>query len=81
MIKDICAKYDDIIEKATFVVKFITGRSILLSCYQLLKQQFKVKKHISLPVETRWYTQYNCLKNLVENARVKYYFIMFRKPK
>ena len=58
------------IEDARFVVNFVKYRGHLLAKFRELQHAFKTKKGLSLPGPTRWYTQINCIANLLQNKVV-----------
>ena len=72
LIQDICSMdgNEDIINKATMVAKFIKSRSALSVAFRKAQQNYSFKRFLRLPVKTRWYTQYECLVNLVGNEEI-----------
>ena len=70
MIGDICKLKQEALDDARFVVNFVKDRGHLLAKFRELQLAFKIKKGLSLPVPTRWYTQFNCIANLLHNKVV-----------
>jgi hypothetical protein len=70
LIGDICELKREILDAARFVVNFVKERGHLLAKFRELQRAFKIKKGLSLPVPTRWYTQFNCIANLLQNKVV-----------
>ena len=72
LVKDILqiSAYEETLRNAVDVSKFIKARGALCKEFRNIQAQsssIKKKRFLSLPVETRWYTQYQCLKNVLDN--------------
>ena len=70
LIQDFCklGRNEEVLEKATNIVKFIKNRTALTANFRnIQKTAGKYKRFLSLPVVTRWYTQHMCFYNLVKN--------------
>lgn len=72
VIQDICTMdgSEDIINKAILVSKFIKYRNALCVAFRKAQKNQAFKKFLTLPIKTRWYTQYECLNNLVNNEDI-----------
>jgi hypothetical protein len=67
LIKDICKIPDlaDIIEQALFVIKFINNHNLVKAKFDEIRASLRLSKGLVLPVETRWYTQFCSVKQLI----------------
>lgn len=72
LIQDICSitKYAETLDRAISVVKFIKSRNHIAVAFRKIQQNHDFKRFVTLPVITRWYTQYQCLNNLINNREV-----------
>ena len=69
LVQGICTmrNNEEIVGKATAVAKFIRSRNILSVAFRTAQKNHDYKRFVMLPVKTRWYTQHECLCNLVRN--------------
>jgi ABC-type dipeptide/oligopeptide/nickel transport system ATPase component len=72
LIQDICAveEFEDIIEKAIDISVFIKRRTRMTQHFKALQATTNFHQFVSLPVRTRWYTQYQCCHRLLRNRQV-----------
>ena len=62
--------YEQIINKAILVSKFIEYRNTLCLAFRKAQKNQTYKKFLTFPVKTRWYTHHECLSNLVNNEDI-----------
>jgi hypothetical protein len=67
LIKDILQEpeFAILLRQATDCALFVKYRQAVLRKYKLLMEPMGVVRGLSIPVDTRWYTQYHCMNNLV----------------
>ncbi|KAF0710280.1 hypothetical protein AaE_012606, partial [Aphanomyces astaci] len=78
LVKDVCKlePYATILESARHVTSFVKDRNALTKRLERIQQHMHVdgelsaKRALSTVVQTRWYTQYNCLVRVLENRGV-----------
>jgi len=69
LIKDICELeiVSNLLQKSLSVVKFIRNNQSVLHEFNTVRHGLKIGCSLIIPVCTRWYSQYNFLKNLYQN--------------
>ena len=58
---------EEVIGKATTVAKFIQSRNVLSVAFRNAQKNHDYERFVTLPAKTRWYTQHECLCNLIRN--------------
>jgi hypothetical protein len=73
LIKDICQipSYSQTLEDASLISKFVKERQHVYSLFQEWRIKYHIANTLSYAMPTRWYTQYQMLRNLY-NARYIY---------
>lgn len=64
LIKDLLNDHDQTLSEAATVIKFVNNHHLVLAKFEARRKEAKVEHKLSLPVITRWYSQYHTLKNL-----------------
>jgi hypothetical protein len=59
-------RYKPILANASFVVKFIRERHHVLAKFNEFRKRFHISRNLVITVPTRWYTQYNSCKTLIQ---------------
>ena len=77
LVKDIIddeyeVQYAETLSEAVQISKFIKTRGPLSQKFRSLQTISKdsTRRFLSLPVDTRWYTQYNCISNVLHNRSI-----------
>jgi hypothetical protein len=72
LVQDICNLEHNmsILEKAVSISKFVKRRGQVARQFQTLQRSTKFSQFVCLPVETRWYTQYQCMLRVLRNRTV-----------
>ena len=67
LVKDIChiPDHGQTLDEATFISKFVKERQHVFALFEEWRLKFDIAKTISYAVATRWYTQYQMLRNLL----------------
>jgi hypothetical protein len=71
LVKDILEieEYEKTLQEAVDVTKFIKYRGALSKEFRTIQAPLGCKRFLSIPVKTRWYTQYHCVKNVLDNRQ------------
>ena len=69
LVKDILEinEYEKTLQEAVDITKFIKSRGALGKVFRTIQASLSCKRFLSLSVKTRWYTQYHCVKNVLDN--------------
>ena len=69
LIKDLCSaeKYQNVMVKANNIVNYVKRRHIAFAKFEEIRTQLTISRTLCQPVETRWYSQYECLKSVIMN--------------
>ncbi len=59
-------RYKPILANVSFVVKFIRERHHVLAKFNEFRKRFHISRNLVMTVPTRWYTQYNSCKTLIQ---------------
>jgi len=66
LIKDIC-KLPDVeilLSNSTLITKFIKHHTLVAGRFKNITKTLRITRGLSIPVDTRWFTQYNSANNL-----------------
>jgi hypothetical protein len=72
LVKDILGigSFKGTLQDAVAVTNLVKARGALSDEFRKIQKPTSKARFLTLPVETRWYTQYRCVANVVDNQEI-----------